>query len=283
MSLKSSGDGPTVAVRASFISRFSVFSLGVLASLDGVYYGWNQSLSVGIGSFAIVLFLVSLAYFILYCCLSELSSTLPFPGGSYGFARCSVGFYGGYLVGCFEVFYYIMLAMIVNADVVAIIMDANPEFQRYSLAFMVCFLVLQMGLCTTQSIFWRYVCVLSLLSIAVMTFYCIDSLTVTDFAKYAVQDSANGQAFVGGAADIIRQLPVGLYFYIGNEIANIFCDEVKLPRVDIPFAQVGVAALLIVFAFFVSFSTASSAPGIGEAAELDYPLIYGKLSNRSCL
>ena len=57
-----------------------MIALGLTTAIGGHYFAWNVGLSIGFGGFAVVLLLVSTAYYCLVLCVAELSSALPFAG-----------------------------------------------------------------------------------------------------------------------------------------------------------------------------------------------------------
>jgi len=67
------------------------------------YYQWNTALKYGFWPCVTGVLVNGLGYICLGLCLSEMSSTLPFSGGIYGFVRAFVGPYSGYIVSHFEI------------------------------------------------------------------------------------------------------------------------------------------------------------------------------------
>ncbi len=57
-----------------------LWAFGITVVIGGQYFGWNESLVMGFGSFNIALFLISFAYLTLCLSLSELTSFVPFGG-----------------------------------------------------------------------------------------------------------------------------------------------------------------------------------------------------------
>ena len=71
--------------------------------MGGQYYRWNGAFNGGFWPAVTSLFLNGLGYFCLTMCMSEMSSTLPFSGGIYGFVRAFLGPYSGYIASRFEI------------------------------------------------------------------------------------------------------------------------------------------------------------------------------------
>ena len=89
------------------------------------YFSWNVGLSAGFGSYIIATLLVGFAYYALVLSLAEMASCLQVPfagalnpcncgvlsasqlGGSFFFARATIGRLSGFCVGCCEAMEYI--------------------------------------------------------------------------------------------------------------------------------------------------------------------------------
>jgi len=97
---KSHGDGYQV-------KSWDIWALGITIVIGGQYFAWNAGLVAGFGSYAIATMMIASGYLCLMLCISEVTSALPFAGGSYGLARISLGFYPGFIIGCSEAFEYV--------------------------------------------------------------------------------------------------------------------------------------------------------------------------------
>lgn len=75
------------------LKDYDMWALGITIVIGGQYFAWNAGLTAGAGSYLIATFLIASAYGCLILCISELSSGLPFAGGSYGLARVTAGIY----------------------------------------------------------------------------------------------------------------------------------------------------------------------------------------------
>ena len=90
------------------LTSFHVWAMGITVVIGGQYFAWNAGLAAGFGTFSMAFVCIGTAYFCLCACTAELSSCVPFAGGSYGLARCSFGSYAGFLVGICEAFEYMI-------------------------------------------------------------------------------------------------------------------------------------------------------------------------------
>ena len=106
---------------------FEVWALGISIVIGGQYFSWNFGLVAGFGSYLIATLLISVAYICLCFCTSELTSALPFAGGAYGLARCTLGYYPGFVVGCCETIEYIAYVSVSVYALGGMIVSMNPD------------------------------------------------------------------------------------------------------------------------------------------------------------
>jgi len=65
------------------ISSFDVWALGISVVIGGQYFSWNFGLAAGFGSYFIAAMIIGFGYLALSLALSEISSGLPFGGGTH--------------------------------------------------------------------------------------------------------------------------------------------------------------------------------------------------------
>jgi amino acid permease len=121
------------------------------------------------------------------------------------------------------------------------------------------------------------VLLLTAFSTAILIIYYLGSLKSVDFHKWAYStDGINYNLFVGGAREALRVVPYSLYFFIGAEVLNLTCNDVKSPRTEIPFGQIGAVATMFVHSILVLFISCSLAPGSMKIQDQLAPLSDGK-------
>ena len=81
--------------------------------------------------------------------------------------------------------------------------------------------------------------------------------------------------FVGGLYQALQSSPYSLYFFIGAEILNLTCSDVKNPRTEVPFAQVGAMAAMFALSIAVLFICCSMQPGTADIQEQLMPMSDG--------
>jgi ethanolamine permease len=260
------------------VGKYHLLALGILAVISGPFYSWNVGLKAGFGSFAIMTGLMGSAYSCFCYCASELSSAFPFAGGSYGLARCTLGYFLGYLTGCCEIMYYILLAAFINEGIAEFFMDSNEAFVVYHPLIIAIIYLSQILLISVDSrIFWRLVLLLTGYSLLIIVIYCLGSLGAVNFNRWAfTYESGHDVLFVGGLSQCLQSAPYSLYFYIGAELLNLTCNDVKNPRVEVPYGQVGTMIAMFVQSILVLFICCSLAPGTSMVQTRLAPLSDGE-------
>eukprot|EP00981_Chlorochromonas_danica_P014524 scaffold8165_cov177-Ochromonas_danica.AAC.10 len=87
---------------------WDAWSLGVGIVNAGQIYGWNVGLQFGFTGQVAALMVASAGFFCMSFCLSEMASFFPFGGGCYGYCRCIIHPYVGFIVGLTQLLEYIL-------------------------------------------------------------------------------------------------------------------------------------------------------------------------------
>jgi amino acid permease len=292
-------------------NKYQLLCLGLLAALTGIYSTWNQTLSAGLGYELIVHAILSIAY-ICYCsCASELTSTFPFPGGSYAMARCTIGWYAGYMVGCCEIFYYILSFAYTNAGFVYLVTAYVPSLTSYRLVVLLALIAAQISICISRRVLWYAITILAVYMCIFNFSYIFGSIGQIDFNEYAysrvsasslrhIDDdkaailrlSLDDDAVPAGekadapmtlfvstavVSTLIRILPKCYWTYLGSEYVNLACEDCEHPRTQIPFAQVTGIVIIVIHNICACLCAASTYPGADRVSGLLMPLSPGKL------
>eukprot|EP01033_Poteriospumella_lacustris_P023353 gene23353-biopygen8233 len=139
----------------------------------------------GLRAGLIIFFTVSLGSFVLLLCLSELVGIVPFAGGNFGFVRCSLGPFWGFMAACLEFLYYnfyntrsfLKLGMLVEAA-----HDFNPELQPLW-AFVGMVFILGVNL-RSGLLFWGLMMVTALFTLAIVVVFWAGSYKSIDLYGY---------------------------------------------------------------------------------------------------
>jgi amino acid transporter len=268
--------------------KYHLLSLSLLLAAGQLFVGvWNAGLRVGFGSFLSVFVVVSLAFICYVCTICELMSALPFAGGSYALARCTLGFFPGYIVGCVQTSLYVGLQAIINIEIVNRVDSATGNTLQTAALVLICLgiVFVQMFVCACEKIYWHQTVVLCGLALLLIIFICVFGLVHTDFDKFALsshgssvdyfnatsllspsvdQDSNHRRlsVFQGSAMDILDAFSPCLFFYIGVEVMCFSADEVFNARKQVPVAQFRAVIGVFLCTLFVVCIAVSSYPGI---------------------
>jgi len=240
-------------------NRYDILILGITIVIGGQYFSWNAGLVAGFGSYFIATVLIGSAYFCLCLSVSELSSALPFAGGAYGLARCTLGFYAGFMVGCCESAEYICYVALSAVSLGSIIITIIPFLTLYQPLIWLLFYASALSVYIFGGkIFWRINIGLGIASVVIILVFCFGSLHWVNTERYAT--SIDGKWFIGGFTSFLRVIPISTWFFVGVESLNMACDDVVEPKKSIPWAQTRCIVLLNVTAIFVLI-VCSSLPG----------------------
>jgi ethanolamine permease len=261
-----------------YASRYQLLALCLMSSLCGMYSTWNRALLHGVGYELVANAILGLAFLIYNCCASELSSTFPFPGGSYGLARCTLGFFPGYLVGCCEICYYVMNFAFSNAAFVYTINTYFPGTYYYAIPMLLLLMAVEMAICvSSRRVLWTGIALFALYTVILNFSFIFGTLGLADFDQYAYSGESGSRktAFEGNASGLFRILPLVYWSYIGPEFVNLTCDDVEKPRRDIPFAQMTGVVIVLLHNTAIAVLASSIFPGADGISSSIYPLSHG--------
>lgn len=245
--------------------KWDMWVLGMTIVMGGQYMGWNYALQSGITNYIIAYFLVGSGYITLVMCISELAGSLPFAGGAYGLARCTLGFFPAFLIDSFEALEYITLAAY-SVMVVGDIFEALvPSIHAYRLIIWAAIYTVTIYVnIIGDTPFWGSSVFLGSLSFLVLLVYCFGAIQFTDFSRYADANVLQtGHGFMG----FLRVLPFTARFFMGIEAVDLACERVIQPKLWIPFGQITGTLTLFVTGTMVLFVTVSLPSGERVLAE----------------
>ncbi|ETI55420.1 hypothetical protein F442_01841 [Phytophthora nicotianae P10297] len=240
--------------------KWDIFMLGITIVVGGQYFCWNAGISAGLWSFFIAYLLIGSAYITLCCCTAEITGALPFAGGAYGLARCTLGFYPAFMIGCCEALEYIAYVSASTIAFVDLVVEAAPEMKPFRPLLWGLFYISALVFHIRGGrAFWIFNLVLGVTSLLIVVLYCIGSLPFVSFAKYAIDSDLE---FADGFQGFMKALPLAAWFFVGVEALPMASDEVEQAKHIVPIAQVGCVLTLFVTGIFVYFVTVSLPPGL---------------------
>jgi ethanolamine permease len=247
-----------------------MWALGITIVIGGQYFAWNAALVAGFGSFIIATALIATGYLCLSLCIAELSSGLPFAGGSYGLARVTAGIFPGYLVACFdsvESVVYVATSTVSIGQMMTVVLNTSVSMEPL---YWVIFYVSSMAINAYGGMFfWRINMGLALVSTFIVLLYIFGAAGFADFDENAKFQDEKGldRWFVGGPYQFMKILHIPAWFFVGVESINLACQDTDQPKKLIPKGYVAAIGTLIVTCIGVLFVAVSLDPGIEDISE----------------
>lgn len=168
-------------------------------------------------------------YVLLAVCFAELTSVVPFAGGSFGFCRAALGPFWGFMVGASEVLENIMKVVVC---VFLIALSSSSIFEtKESLQLVwifLCYLSLFAIHLRGGAVFWAAVIILGLISIGTVLMFCIGNTKDIDVKLYGQIENSS---FEGRGDEFLGSLYLLIWVYIGLEIVPQTCERVKNVRI----------------------------------------------------
>lgn len=227
-----------------------MYLLGITIVISGQYTNWNYGFNAGVYGYLIAYVIVGLAYVVLCACMSEVSSVLPFAGGIYGLARCTLGFYPAFIIGCCETLEYIagVATIVINlvdqmAEMAPQIRDLKPFF------WLLVYLASIMPQVQGPRMFWVVNWCLGATTLFFLLVYCIGVSPALKSSAYG--ENVVGSEFQGGFLGLIQSFPFAAWFFLGVEALNFTSDDLEYPKQDIPPAQMPCVLTLFVTGLWV--------------------------------
>jgi len=261
---------------------FQIWSLGLTIVIGGAYFSWNKGLNSGVGTFFIATILIGSAYICLILSTSEITSAFPFAGGAYGLARCTIGFFPGFLIGCTEAFQYIIYVSVSTLALVSMLSDSlniSSKFQPYML--LLCYFVYASVHIRGGTTFWKLNILLGVVSLSLVLLFCVGSLKWVDFTNNVLH---NQPLFVNGMLGFVRILPLPAWFFVGVESLSFAADMVEQddPKIVVPKGSISCVLTLFIIGIWVLFVCSSLPPGVRVIANEQVPLNAGFTLMFSC-
>lgn len=194
-------------------------------------------------------------------CLAEMTSFLPFAGGSYGYARCALGPIPGFLVGICETIEYVLYvtsAVLELGNLISYILNLSPAYEPlYWLLFFVISLFIQVY---SQRLFWTFNMVIAAMTLILILIYFFASIPEFDYGTYLTERKFRVQG-TGQMNDFMYYFPLASWFYVGVEVMTLSCSEVKDAGRVVPKAMAACIITLFITSFLILFGTCFQNPG----------------------
>ncbi len=243
---------------------------------------FNAPFEGGLWVMITTMVLSGIGYVLLAFCLAEMTSTLPFSGGIYGFVRAfTIPVYGFY-ISWFELLinlFYHTTQVYLFAQIPYAAGMVSREMTLFYCGMTQVFLVI-IGLLGGK-MFWYSNTLLGMVSLVLILIYIFGSFPEADLNRWGA-----GEEF--DFHNVLEGLPRASLSYLGIQVLSLTSKWAKDAKTDIP--TVTPIAMIVMFftAIGVTILGAANAPGIEGLAGESYPLTFGfsrifKLSENQAL
>ena len=264
---------------------WSLWALGVGAVISGHFSGWNLGLAVGgWGGMLIAAAIMAVMFLALSFCIAEMSTALPLNGGSYPFARFALGPFWGFVSGICEHIEYVLtpavICYFIGAYLGAIFGPVVPEPVWWIGTYAVFLGLNMLGVELT----FRITLVVTLMSLAILLFFCAVALPQVDVARWALNIAPDGSELPGGNgaflpmgwSGVLAALPFAVWLYLAIEETPLASEESVDPVRDMPRGILLALVTLIVTAFLiVAINPAVEGIGAYALARSGEPVLDG--------
>ena len=247
----------------------SLIGLGIIVS--GVVTGWNGAIEMGIGEYMISLAICTIGYGCLTLCIAEMAGIIAFSGGSFGYARCTLSPFIGYLVGMCDLLqcvlftaccvYSVSRALNIAATAVA----TGPYEPLWWIGVYGFAIVIMLP---GGRWMWNSIAAFTILTLLMFMIY---GLGVTGHMNFAYWSTKEIPAFNGDTHMFMNNLIVPTICYIGIDLTTIFGDETKEPQRNISYGMIIAFGVTVIIAWWVTVTAMSIRPG--ASAEFMDPYI----------
>lgn len=204
---------------------WSVLLMVIGVQLGGVSTIWNLGATEGFKKLLLGHALVGLMYVLLAICFAELTSIVPFAGGSFGFCRAALGPFWGFMVGASEVLENIMKVVVCVFLISASCTIVFKTKQHFMPLWMMMWYTLLFAVhLRGGSFFWNTIIILGVISIGTVLMFCIGNTKTIDIKLYGQIDNSK---FSGDTEEFLGSLYLLIWVYIGLEIVPQTCERVK--------------------------------------------------------
>ncbi|KAG9411830.1 hypothetical protein AC1031_017456 [Aphanomyces cochlioides] len=199
-------------------SKFDLWALGMTMAIGDYYISWNAGLAAGVESNGLSIFMTGAAYFCLTLALAEIVSGWPFAGGAYGLSRCSLGYFGGFLVGSCEALHAILYASsVVLATMILKLLPASSQSSANIIKPCIWVATYAAAIAIHYrggKFFWRCNAMLGLVSFGILLMYFFGSLP---FMSYQTFSGGPAWRIRGGGEMFLQQLSMSAWLFVGTQ------------------------------------------------------------------
>eukprot|EP01033_Poteriospumella_lacustris_P015288 gene15288-biopygen6894 len=278
----STTDAVSPATASKPLGFYHCVLLALAITLGGLASSlWHYFLLSGIYAGLVMFLVLSFAYSVLLMSLSELVGIVPFSGGNFGFVRCALGPFWGYLAACMEFLYYCMynarsltkISLLVEAAG-----DFHPDLQPLWAFLSITFIVimsLRGGLT-----FWSLMMLATLFTIVILAIFYVGAYSHLDFKGYGLGYNYTPQyhndGFIGNEVTFVGNIVRAITFYVGLDVLPLCSLRVSEASQVIPRALMTSFGVVFVLSLLAIVGVACHYPGVHPSlTRTTFVLQYG--------
>lgn len=259
-----------------------LWGLAVSAVIVGEFSGWNAGLNQGgIGGMLIATLLVAVMFGCLSMSLAELSTSMPFSGGGYAYARAAFGKKMAVIAGASQVLEYTFaLATIlvgIGIELTAILESSflsildEPVIWAIALIF---FVILNTW---DTKLFFRSALVLAIAPLIVLGIFWVEAIPNFELSQLLSIKAGVGDSewLPNGLLGIAWAIPFAIWFFLSIEVITLASEETVAPSKSIPKSFLLAFIVLVISALGVLILNSGVAPGAGAIGSINAPLLSG--------
>lgn len=192
-------------------------------TLGGTVVGWNAGLVEGFWVYFVSYTIVAIGYLMLILCLAELTSIMAFAGGAYGYIRCSVSPFLGYLMGCCEWLQYSLFVVCSVTYIGFAFTEATGQNRAWELLeYIVVYFFLLIFHIRGGRYFWFAMSVCAVLTVLTVALYVMAAFVADpNFFDANITTADNYRYKTDGGGHVFHILYYPAWFFIGCETLTI--------------------------------------------------------------
>ena len=254
-----------------------VLLYGTCVLLGNHFANWSVGFKAGFWSFIGIMLIISTSFGCEMLCIAEMTSALPFSGGTYGVVRVTLGDFAGYLVGTAEAFQYILyvaFTTIALGKYITVMTGYNENYEP--LYWFIMYTTIIVLLAFRRTLFWKSIWILGIYILVMILLFCTMTIEYTNFNKYTTDTDTTEVTTTEGSYLFFETIQQGSWFFnLAGKIMPLTCSETINPTLNVPKAMYYNYILSIISAFAIVFCVASLNPGIHILKNNKTPLIFG--------
>lgn len=191
-----------------FIDEYCIFFISKLFSRDDEYSSFFR---------------------FIHCLKCKYCLNYYYVGGSYGFARVTMGPYLGFVIGCFDaitnIFYSLTVLQYLCTSIVEFTGDAIPPHSepiQWLILYVFCLTTL-IGLGRWS---FPFISLQGIIVLCICIAFVFSTADRQNFHKYVVEKEG-GVLFAGRFVNFMQCLPIANWLYLGIDMLCLVCDDTE--------------------------------------------------------